>query len=116
MEDNNENAANTDGVALPQASSRLTSIGFVALLLTQFLGACNDNIFRWFVVGVGKQYVTGDPATVLMAGMACFVAPYLVLAATAGFLADRLSKRTVIVACGVWKRCYAWAKASRLRR
>ena len=93
MEDNNAKAAITDGVALPQPSSRLTSIGFVALLLTQFLGACNDNIFRWFVVGVGKQYFTSDPATILMAGTACFVGPYLVLAATAGFLADRLSKK-----------------------
>ena len=101
MEDYNANAANTDGVALSQTSARLTSIGFVALLLTQFLGACNDNIFRWFVVGVGKQYFTSDPATVLMAGTACFVGPYLVLAAMAGFLADRLSKRTVIVACKV---------------
>lgn len=77
------------------------SVGFVALLVTQFLGATNDNIFRWFAVGVGKQYFSKNPATILMAGTACFVVPYLGLAATAGYLADRLSKRTVIVACKV---------------
>ncbi len=103
MEKNNARAGDTDGVALPESPSlsRLSSVGFVALLLTQFLGACNDNIFRWFVVGVGKQYFTRDPATVLMAGTACFVGPYLLLAAAAGYLADRFSKRTVIVACKV---------------
>ena len=87
--------------AAPTPSNRLTSVGFIALLATQFLGATNDNIFRWFVVGVGKQYFSKNPATVLMAGTACFVVPYLLLASIAGYLADRLSKRTVIVACKV---------------
>ena len=34
-----------------------------------------------------------------MVGTALFVLPYLMLAAPAGYLADRFSKRTVIVAC-----------------
>ena len=37
----------------------------------------------------------------LSVGLACFVLPYILLAAPAGYLADRFSKRTVIVACKV---------------
>jgi len=84
----------------------LMSASFLGLLLTQLLTAVNDNAFRWLVIGVGKQILeqTGaeeDVALVLTAGTACFVLPYLVLAAPAGYLADRFSKRSVIVACKV---------------
>ena len=36
---------------------RLMSLTFIGLLLTQFLGATNDNILRWLVIGLGKEYV-----------------------------------------------------------
>jgi acyl-[acyl-carrier-protein]-phospholipid O-acyltransferase/long-chain-fatty-acid--[acyl-carrier-protein] ligase len=76
------------------------SRSFVGLLVTQFLGATNDNILRWLVIGVGKDYVEPQRiGMILMAGTASFVLPYLLLAAPAGYLADRYSKRTVIVAC-----------------
>jgi len=73
---------------------------FVGLLGTQFFGAFNDNMFRWLIVPIAKELVgpTGEAAA-LSAGLACFVLPYLVLAAPAGYLADRFSKRNVIVAC-----------------
>jgi acyl-[acyl-carrier-protein]-phospholipid O-acyltransferase/long-chain-fatty-acid--[acyl-carrier-protein] ligase len=85
---------------------RLLSVTFVGLLLTQFLGATNDNVLRWLVIGLGKQYVdsgriTLDVSTVLAFGSACFLLPYLLLAAPAGYLADRFSKRRVIVWCKV---------------
>ncbi|MCA9234568.1 MAG: MFS transporter [Planctomycetales bacterium] len=79
----------------------LLSRSFMALLVTQLLGATNDNILRWLIIGVGKQYVD-NPANVgkiLAMGTVAFVLPYLLLAAPAGYLADRFSKRTVIVAC-----------------
>jgi len=84
----------------------LSSASFLGLLFTQLLTAVNDNAFRWLVIGVGKQILTQagaqeDVALVLTAGTACFVLPYLVLAAPAGYLADRYSKRSVIVACKV---------------
>ncbi len=79
----------------------LLSVSFIGLLFTQLLTATNDNIFRWLVIGVGKDYFPDDVAMVLAIGTACFVAPYLVLAAPAGYLADRYSKRTVIVVCKV---------------
>jgi acyl-[acyl-carrier-protein]-phospholipid O-acyltransferase/long-chain-fatty-acid--[acyl-carrier-protein] ligase len=87
----------------PQSGSRgLLSASFLGLLLTQFLGATNDNILRWLIIGIGKDYFeAGDVSKILALGTAVFVAPYILLAAPAGFLADRFSKRTVIVSCKV---------------
>ena len=86
----------------PQPAGRLASRSFVGLLVTQMLGATNDNIFRWLAIGVAKGFVGKDQVGfVLAAGTACFVLPYLVLAAPAGYLADRFSKRSVIVGCKV---------------
>ncbi len=88
----------------PLPRSGLGSVGFQGLLWTQFFTALNDNIFRWLVIGIGKDHAeqAGYPASmVLMAGTVGFVAPYLLLAAPAGFFADRFPKRSVILACKV---------------
>ena len=83
-----------------EQNSGLMSASFQALLFTQLLTAINDNIFRWLVIGIGKDFVAPHQVTVVLAaGLICFVAPYLLLAAQAGYLADRFSKRTVIVGC-----------------
>ncbi len=88
------------------AANRLSSPTFVGLLVTQLLTAVNDNAFRWLVIGIGKLILEERESPeqigyVLTAGTACFVLPYMVLAAPAGYLADRYSKRSVIVACKV---------------
>ncbi|HEX5105873.1 MAG TPA: MFS transporter, partial [Pirellulaceae bacterium] len=84
------------------AGGTLTSAGFIGLLATQFLTALNDNIFRWLVIGIAKDHVTEDQVgNVLMGGTLGFVLPYLVLAAPAGYLADRHPKRSVILGCKV---------------
>ncbi|MFQ5735097.1 MAG: MFS transporter, partial [Planctomycetaceae bacterium] len=84
----------------PKSSGALSSASFQGLLVTQFLGAMNDNMFRWLVVSIaGRSEVIGTAALPL--GLACFTVPYLVFASFAGFLADRFSKRTVIVGCKV---------------
>ncbi|MBN2475396.1 MAG: MFS transporter [Pirellulales bacterium] len=90
--------------ATPTAADQgtLTSRSFLGLLTTQFLGAVNDNMFRWLVVPIGKTMVSAEhTAVALSAGLACFVLPYILLAAPAGYLADRFSKRAVIVGCKV---------------
>ncbi|MEE9603742.1 MAG: MFS transporter, partial [Thermoguttaceae bacterium] len=80
----------------------LCSRSFIGLLTTQFLGAVNDNMFRWLVVPIGKELVGSEQAALaLSVGLACFVLPYILLAAPAGYLADRFSKRTIIVSCKV---------------
>src|SRR5687767_13852474 len=84
------------------AAKSLWSVGFLGLLSTQFLTAVNDNIFRWLVICIGKDHVTeANFSNVLTAGTACFVLPYLLLAAPTGYLADRYRKRSVIVGCKV---------------
>ena len=94
------------------AGKGLLSPSFLGLLVTQFLTAVNDNVFRWLVIGIGKDHVadavrSGNAPTwlnesnVLMAGTACFVLPYLILAAPAGYLADRFRKKQVIVVCKI---------------
>lgn len=86
----------------PFAERSLSSRSFLALLATQFFGAINDNMFRWLVVPIGKQAVESDDAAMALSlGLASFVIPYLLLAAVAGYLADRFSKRTVIVGCKI---------------
>jgi acyl-[acyl-carrier-protein]-phospholipid O-acyltransferase / long-chain-fatty-acid--[acyl-carrier-protein] ligase len=89
------------------------SLSFLALVATQFFVSLNDNMFRWLVVPFGKELIRNSwpdmPAWIqncmkpedvaLSLGLACFTLPFLVFAAPAGFLADRFSKRGVMVAC-----------------
>lgn len=75
-------------------------MSFQGYLWTQFLGAVNDNMFRWLVVPIAKFRVGDDfGAAALAAGLACFVVPYLVFAPHAGWLADRFNKRSVTIGC-----------------
>jgi len=83
-------------------SGNLKSRSFLGLLAAQFLAAVNDNMFRWLAVPIGKEKVGDEHAALAVsAGLASFVLPYILLAAPAGYLADRFSKRTVIVTCKV---------------
>ncbi len=96
-------ASNTSSSDIELASGgarSLLSASFVGLLVTQFLGAANDNILRWLVIGIGKQFVAPEQVSwILAGGSAAFVLPYVLLAAPAGYLADRFSKQKVIVTC-----------------
>lgn len=104
--------ASPDDAPQLTAGQGLMSPGFLGLLVTQFLTAVNDNIFRWLVIGIGKDHVEAaiksgsgpswlTASNVLMTGTACFVLPYLFLAAPAGYLGDRYRKKHVIVACKI---------------
>ncbi len=98
-DDANESDELGDG---PQSQDGLLSASFLGLLFTQFLGCTNDNIVRWLVIGIGKTMVEPHQASqILVAGSVCFILPYLIFAAPAGYLADRFSKRNVIVWCKV---------------
>ncbi len=109
--------------AIPHEDGRegLLSASFLGLLFTQFLGALNDNLFRWLVAWIGadramhdsvfrwlvlnvlgkKDDIANFKALAVPAGLAMLVAPFILFAAPAGFLADRYSKRNVIVGCKV---------------
>ena len=89
------------------------SRSFSALVATQFFVSLNDNMYRWLIVPIGKELMpkawatmpqfirewTNPEAFALSLGLACFTLPFLVFAAPAGFLADRFSKRNVMIAC-----------------
>src|SRR5436309_10990034 len=90
----------SDSSAAPGADRSLLSAGFLGLLATQFLTATNDNIFRWLVIGLGKQHLDkSHHSAIVTTGTVCLVLPYLLLAAPSGYLADRYPKRSVIVGC-----------------
>jgi acyl-[acyl-carrier-protein]-phospholipid O-acyltransferase/long-chain-fatty-acid--[acyl-carrier-protein] ligase len=65
---------------------------------TQFLGALNDNVFKLLVIFLLIN-MKGPAAanTVLSLAGAIFVIPFLLFSSSAGILADRLSKQTIIV-------------------
>ena len=78
----------------------LWSRSLISLLFMQACTVVNDNVFRWLAVGIGKRFVEPQyESAVLSAGALAFVVPYLLLAAPAGYLADRFAKRQVILVC-----------------
>ena len=89
----------------PDAESQLPGVysrSFLGLLVTQFLSALNDNLFRWLIVPIGIELaVKGHEEDPLAIGAAAFIVPFLLLAAPAGYLADRFNKRAVIVGCKI---------------
>ena len=68
---------------------------FLAMATAYALGAFNDNFFRQtanlLAVEAGREHLQGW-------FMAVFTAPYLLMAAPAGWLADRFVKRRVVIA------------------
>ncbi|WP_162917116.1 acyl-[ACP]--phospholipid O-acyltransferase [Dongia deserti] len=77
--------------------------GFAWLLAAQFLGALNDNIYRWaitfFALDLARQPGGGWDADVLVAVItATLMVPFLIFSNYAGQLADRFSKRSVLIA------------------
>ena len=61
----------------PHPGEGLASRSFLGLLATQFLGAMNDNIFRWLVVPVGKDLVSPEyQGATVSAGLAMLVLPF----------------------------------------
>lgn len=71
---------------------------FTYLNVTQFLGALNDNIYKLLIVyffiqieGIGSSY------QILATTGAIFVIPFILFSAMSGVMADRFSKRDIIV-------------------
>ncbi len=72
---------------------------FTYLNVTQFLGALNDNIYKWLLIYLFIQ-IDGIEASARTAAIAggIFVLPFLMFSSISGTLADRISKRDIIVA------------------
>jgi len=76
--------------------SKISSFTF--LNVTQFLGALNDNIYKLLLVYLFIQ-IEGieNSHQILAASGAIFVAPFILFSASSGTLADRYSKRNIII-------------------
>lgn len=71
---------------------------FYLLNVTQFLGALNDNLFKLLVIYLLIHTKgPGEANTILSLAGAIFVVPFLLFSSGAGVMADRISKRTIIV-------------------
>jgi acyl-[acyl-carrier-protein]-phospholipid O-acyltransferase/long-chain-fatty-acid--[acyl-carrier-protein] ligase len=87
----------------------MKSWSFVGYLLMTFLTAVNDSMFRWLIVPIAKQlyhtrrgYTLEDAESlVLPLGLCLFMLPFAVFAPWTGWLADRFSKRSSIIALKV---------------
>ncbi|MCX5797558.1 MAG: acyl-[ACP]--phospholipid O-acyltransferase [Elusimicrobia bacterium] len=74
--------------------------GFRALLLTQSLSAFNDNAFKTVTaLLMVASLPPGRSAQFIAAAGAVFILPFLLLSTAAGSVADRFSKKKIIVAC-----------------
>lgn len=71
---------------------------FLGMLITQFLGAFNDNVFKQILLFVCIDLAAGNRAENLQ-GMATtvFAVPFILLSGLCGFLSDKQSKRSIIV-------------------
>lgn len=75
---------------------QLSPFGY--LNATQFLGAMNDNIFKLLIAYCFIQVEGARSSTSILAAVgAVYVIPFLLFSQTAGMMADRYSKRKIIV-------------------
>jgi acyl-[acyl-carrier-protein]-phospholipid O-acyltransferase / long-chain-fatty-acid--[acyl-carrier-protein] ligase len=72
--------------------------GFAGLLITQALGALNDNAFKTFIVliALATMPIARSAMFIAVAG-ACFVIPFIIFSTFAGTLADKFGKKRLIV-------------------
>lgn len=98
-----DGAAGANAFVPPDSSPRLWTKGFIAILITQFMVALNDNLFRWLIIPIGKYAVgwSDNPDKVRSIGAVVFLLPFLLLTAYAGFFCDRCDRRKVIIACKI---------------
>ncbi len=94
-----ESAADVAGPATGDVQTPLTQdASFWGLLITQFLGAFNDNVFKQIVLFVCvKQALEQGTSNLQGVAAFAFALPFVLLSGVCGVLADRYSKRGIIV-------------------
>lgn len=84
------------------ALARVGDKGFLCLNLTQFLGALNDNIYKWLLVYLLISIKGTASANIILAlSGAIFVLPFIIFSSLCGKLADNYSKTTILRAAKV---------------
>lgn len=84
----------------PAVPLGLGSPRFIAYLVAQFLGALNDNAFKYTLLLFALKSVETDDAKVMVSSLltALFPLPWLLVSQWAGYLADRYRKDRVLQA------------------
>ncbi len=113
---NETGTAEGTGVPVPSATEADSGAGLAALaaspvfagvVITQFLGAFNDNYFKQMLLlkCVEFERVTaetfGQGIDLQPYAMAAFALPFVLLSGLGGYVSDRYSRRRVIVLCKV---------------
>jgi MFS family permease len=87
---------------LKHDASPLRHAGFCALFAAQLLGALNDNFFKMVVALIAmKEAADGRGGRYLTATAIALILPYLLFSGYAGSTADRIGKRSILVASKV---------------
>ena len=81
----------------------LKNSGFRAFLTTQFLGALNDNLYKTIVSLRALQVAASAGLDYLWLAGVVFVLPFLLFSGYSGHLADKVSKRTVMISVKVFE-------------
>ncbi len=83
----------------PQIAQPAAPLSLLGLLIAQFLGAFNDNIYKMVLslFAISMAVGSGDGSGYIPAIGAVFVLPYLLFSGYAGYLADVRSKRQVLI-------------------
>lgn len=88
-----------------QGDHSIRSTAFWSFLLTQFLGAFNDNYFKQMVLLTCVTQVSrisaGPAPDRQPLALAAFALPFVLLSGIGGYLSDRFSKARIIVGCKI---------------
>lgn len=90
---------NPNGITAPTSGYPIGSVVFFGIVATQFLGAFNDNYFKQLVLLKCVELARTPESGLQPMAMAAFALPFCLLSGLGGYLSDRISKRTVVVAC-----------------
>lgn len=72
--------------------------GFIAFLVTSFWGAFNDNFFRFLVTCFALEVLPHEKLKIYIPlTLAVFNLPYLICSGFTGYLADRFTKKHIII-------------------
>jgi acyl-[acyl-carrier-protein]-phospholipid O-acyltransferase/long-chain-fatty-acid--[acyl-carrier-protein] ligase len=83
---------------------KLSGRSFISIVITQFLGAFNDNAFKQLILLVAVDLAMKQDVSYYqpLAG-AVFAIPFVLFSGFAGSLSDRFSKTFIIRFCKVWE-------------
>ncbi len=82
-----------------------SSRGFWALIVTQFQGAFSDNALKWLAIFLITQTIptAAERDRLVTIVGALFAVPFILFSMAGGFLADRFSKRRVVLGVKVFE-------------